>query len=285
MDEEVDRDYVNLFPSAGITWQAGENNSWRLGYSRRIDRPSYQDLNPFEFQLDELTYQRGNPFLNPQYSNSYSLTHTYKYTLNSSLSYTVIKDVFTQITDAVDERAATLTNINLAEQTNLALTVSYPFSIAKWWNVYATATAFRLHNEANIDGKVIDLNANAFNFYGQNTFMLPKGFKAELSGWYNAPTLWGNWVTNSQYDISMGVSKSFWNDAATFKISLSDLFYTNGWGGESQFGNLYMRGGGSWESRQIRMNFTYMFGNKQVKGSRNRKTGMEEEQGRIKSGN
>lgn len=281
-DQKVERDYVDFFPSAGITWQANQNNSWRLAYSRRIDRPSYQDLNPFEFQLDELTFQRGNPFLNPQYSNSYSLTHTYKYTLNSTLSYTVINDVFTQITDAVDERTATLTNINLAEQTNMALSVSYPFTVAKWWNVYTTLTAYRLHNEANIDGKIIDLDANALNFYGQNTFMLPKGLKLELSGWYNAPTLWGNWVTNSQYDVSAGISKKFWDDAATLKLSVSDIFYTNGWGGESLFGSLYMRGGGNWESRQVRLNFTYQFGNKQVKAARTRHTGIEDEQNRVK---
>jgi iron complex outermembrane recepter protein len=284
-DESVERDYINLFPSGGITWQANDHNSLRIGYSRRIDRPNYQDLNPFAYQLDELTYQQGNPFLTPQYSNAYSLTHTYKHTLNSTLSYTVTNDLFTQITDAVDERAAIITNINLARQTNLALTVSYPFAVTKWWNVYTTATAFRVHNEANIEGKIIDLNANAFNFYGQNTFLLPKGFKGEISGWYNAPSIWGNLVTNSQYDVSAGISKSFWNDKANLKLTVSDIFYTNGWGGYSRFGGLYIRAEGNWESRQVRMNFTYQFGNKQVKAARNRKTGMEEEQNRIGSSN
>ncbi|MCB0685405.1 MAG: TonB-dependent receptor [Saprospiraceae bacterium] len=278
----VERDYIDFFPSAGITWQSNQDNSWRLAYSRRIDRPSYQDLNPFELKLDELTFKRGNPFLSPQYSNSYALTHTYKYTLNSTLSYTIINDLFTEITDAVDDRTTTLTSVNLAQQTNLALSVSYPFNLTKWWNVYTTLTAYRIHNEANLEGKIIDLNANALNFYGQNTFLLPKGFKAELSGWYNAPSLWGNWVTNSQYDVSAGISKKFWNDAATIKISISDIFYTNGWGGESNFGNLYMRGGGNWESRQIRVNFSYLFGNKQVKAARSRQTGIEDEQNRVK---
>jgi hypothetical protein len=284
-NQVVERDYLDFFPSGGITFQSNKNNSFRINYSRRIDRPNYQDLNPFEFKLDELTFQRGNPFLNPQYSNSYSLSHTHKYKLNSTLSYTVTNDLFTQITDAVDERTAALTHINLARQTNLALTVSYPFSVAKWWNVYTTATAFRVNNEANIDGKVIDLAANAFNFYGQNTFLLPKGFKMELSGWYNAPTLWGNWVTNAQYDVSVGVSKSLLADNATLKLSFSDLLYTNGWGGESRFGNLYMRGGGTWESRQVRLNFSYLFGNRDVKAARKRSTGLEDEQRRIGSGN
>ena len=107
----------------------------------------------------------------------------------------------------------------------------------------------------------------------------------ELSGWFNAPTLWGNWVTNSQYDVSVGLSKSLMDDNATLKLSFSDLFYTNGWGGESQFGNLYMRGGGNWESRQVKLNFSYLFGNEQVKAARRRSTGLEDEQRRTGSGN
>ena len=282
-DEVVERSYTDYFPSAGLTFQAHQNHSLRLNYSRRIDRPGYQDLNPFEFRLDELTYQKGNPFLNPQYSNSYSLSHTYKHTLNTSLSYTVIDDIYSQITDIVDDRATILTWENLARQTNTAITISYPFSVTKWWNVYATVTGYHLHNEANIDGKIIDLDVDALNFYGQNTFMLPKDFKLEISGWYNSPTLWGNWVTNDQYDVSAGVSKKFWNDNATVKLSVSDIFYQNGWGGESRFGSLYMRGGGSWESRQVKLDVTYLFGNKQVKQARKRSTGLEEEQRRVKS--
>ncbi|NND33869.1 MAG: TonB-dependent receptor, partial [Saprospiraceae bacterium] len=60
-DQVVERDYLDVFPSGGITYQANDNNSIRINYSRRIDRPNYQDLNPFEFKLDELTFQRGNP--------------------------------------------------------------------------------------------------------------------------------------------------------------------------------------------------------------------------------
>ncbi len=280
-DQVVSRAYLDFFPSGGLTMQANGDHSFRINYSRRIDRPNYQSLNPFEYKLDELTFKRGNPFLNPQYSNSYSFTHTYKQKLNSTLSYTIINDVFTNITDAVDERAATLTFVNLAQQTNLAMTVSYPWSVAKWWNMYTTATAYRLHNDANIDGKIIDLAVNAFRFYGQNTFLLPRGYKLELSGWYNAPTLWGNWVTGSQYDVSVGASKSLWQEKATLKISVADLFHTNGWGGESQFGSLHMKGGGQWESRRISLNFTYLFGNKQVQGTRKRNTGLEDEQRRI----
>lgn len=281
-DEEVVRNYMNFFPSGGLTYNVNQSNSLRVNYSRRIDRPNYQDLNPFEFKLDELSFQKGNPFLRPQYSNSYGITHTYKYTLSTSLNYTVTDDVSTRITEALDEKSAILTFVNLAKQTNLALTISYPFSVKEWWNVYATITGYRLRNTANLEGNIIDLKTTAMNFYGQNTFTLPKGFKMELSGWYNSPAIWaGNWTTDSQFDVSAGISKQLFNNKGSLKISVSDIFFENGWSGESEFGDLKIRGGGTWESRQVRFNFNYAFGNDQVKGSRKRKTGMEEEGNRA----
>jgi outer membrane receptor protein involved in Fe transport len=282
----VERDYTDFFPSAGLTYQVNQKNSLRLNYSRRIDRPSYQDLNPFEFKLDELTFQRGNAFLNPQYSNTYSLTHTFNYRLNTSLSFTQTDDVFTRITEALDDRTSVLTFVNLAKRTNLSLTVSYPFDVNKWWSVYGNLTGNRQHNEANIDGDVIDLTANVLNFYAQNTFLLPLGFKFELSGWYNSPGLWeGNWTTESMYSIDAGLQKKLLDDRATLKISFSDIFNTQKWAGESTYGDLYIRGGGEWESQQIRINFSYLIGNSQVKSARKRSTGLEDEQRRIKSDN
>lgn len=287
-DDEVDLDYTDWFPSAGLTYQVNQKNSLRLNYSRRIDRPSYQDLNPFEFKLDELTFAKGNAFLRPQYSNAISLTHTFNYRLNTSLSYTRINNVFTRITkaDPVREGSSLLVFENLAQQTNIALTVSYPFSVAKWWNVYANLTGYNLHNEAVIDGDEIDLDVNVLSFYAQNTFSLPKGFKLELSGWYNSPALWeGNWTTESMYSVDIGLQKKLLNDRANLKISFSDIFYSQRWAGESTFGELYITGNGQWESQQIRINFSYLLGNTQVKSSRRRSTGLEDEQKRIKTDN
>jgi len=61
-DQKVSRNYIDFFPNAGITWQVNQNNSLGLSFSRRIDRPKYLELNPFENKLDELSYQKGNPF-------------------------------------------------------------------------------------------------------------------------------------------------------------------------------------------------------------------------------
>lgn len=283
-DEKVVRDYLDFFPSAGLTYLLNKLHTVRISYSRRIDRPNYQDLNPFEYKLDELTFQKGNPFLRPQYSNTYGFTHIYKGTLSTTLNYTSIRDVSTQITEAAGENAARLFFVNLARQTNLGMTVSYPFSITKWWSVYATVTGFRLHNEANIEGDIIDLTTVAMTSYAQNTFKLPKGFQMELSGWYNSSAIWGgNWRTDAQWDLSAGVSKQLFKKKGNLKVSVSDIFLTNPWGGRSNFGTLEITGNGRWESRQVRINFSYTFGNSQVKAARRRQTGMEEESKRVGS--
>ena len=100
-NKDVKRNYIDFFPSAGITYNANKDNSLGLIYSRRIDRPNYQELNPFQYKLDELSYRQGNPFLNPQYSDKVELSHTYKNIITTSLGYSHTRDFFAQITDTL----------------------------------------------------------------------------------------------------------------------------------------------------------------------------------------
>lgn len=286
-DQNVKRDYVDFFPSGGLTYQLNEKNQFGLTYSRRIDRPSYQDLNPFEGRLDKLTFEKGNPFLRPQYSHNVSLTHTFAYMLNTSLSYSRTTDLITRLTD-IDERnenASFITYENIASQNNLSLNISYPFPVTKWWNAFVNLSSYYTHNEADFgDGKIVDLDVYAYNVYGQNTFTLPKGFVFEISGWYNSPSIWGgNFKTNSMGSMDMGLQKKILEDKATLKLTLSDVFKTNEWESETVFGALYMTAGGGWDSRRLRVNFSYRFGNDQVKSARRRSTGLEDEKKRVKS--
>lgn len=98
-DSVINRSYVDFFPSAAITFNKNPMSQWGLTYSRRIDRPAYQDLNPFEFKLNDYTFMKGNTQLRPQYTNSFGITHTYKFKLNTRLNYSHVKDIFTQLPD------------------------------------------------------------------------------------------------------------------------------------------------------------------------------------------
>ena len=88
----------------------------------------------------------------------------------------------------------------------------------------------------------------------------------------------------SMWSMDAGIQKRFWEGRANLKISVSDIFKTNNWAGISRFGNVMMDANGGWDSRRLRINLSYMFGNSKVK-SRRRKTGLEEEAKRIKSDN
>jgi iron complex outermembrane recepter protein len=285
-DKKVKRNYTDFFPSAAITFNASQKHAFNLTYSRRIDRPGYQDLNPFENKLDELTYQKGNAFLKPQYTNSIELTHTFKYQFNTTFGYSRIKDFSSQIIDTADRTRAFITQKNLASQDIYSINLAIPYEIAKWWNIFLNVNAFHSRYKAKFDdGKTINLSVNSLSLYGQQSFTIAKGLTGEISGWYSAPSIWGGTFKSSAMGgIDMGVQKQVLKSQGTVKISVTDIMRTMRWRGISDFGGSYIDARGGWESRQLRFNFSYRFGNKQVKAARQRNRGNEAESKRIKSG-
>jgi len=127
-DNNVKREYVDFFPSGALTWNVNKKNTLNLTYSRRIDRPTYQDLNPFENKLDELTYQKGNAFLRPQYTDNVQLTHTFMGFINTSVGYSYVKDYATQVTDTTGN-ATYVQQQNLATQQIVSFNIGAPLPI------------------------------------------------------------------------------------------------------------------------------------------------------------
>lgn len=282
-DNNVKRNYLDFFPSAGLTYQLNPKNSFQLTYSRRVNRPSYQDLNPFEDKLDELTFERGNPFLNPEYTQSFQLTHTYNYFLNTSISYSHTTDLISRITDIVGTNATTITWLNLADQRNYSINVSGSIPVTKWWNSYTNITGYYIDNRADFaDGKTINISQPAMNIYSQHTFNLPWDLSFELSGWFNTASIWeGNFEARPQGSMDVGLGKKILDGKGNLRISFSDVLNTNNWDVRSTFGGLFIRAAGGWDSQRVSVNFSYSFGNNQVK-SRRRNTGLEDEKNRIK---
>ncbi|MCC6280153.1 MAG: TonB-dependent receptor [Saprospiraceae bacterium] len=282
--------YTELFPSAALTYTFNPKMGLNVTYSRRIDRPSYQDLNPFENKLDELTFQRGNPMLRPQFTNSFEISPTYQGYPVITLGYSHTKDVFTQVlkTDTRDTRATFITNENLADQKNYTLSVNLPTPIAKWWEGFVSLTGFRSHFEADFSTPetpdfIVDQSFNAFNLYSEQTVKLPKGFSVQLSGWYNSRAFWGTLRSTPQGSMDLGIQKKLFDGKGEVRLRFGDILHTAGWGGENLFTpNLKMTANGRWESRTVTMNFSYRFGSSEVKAARQRKTGLEDENKRVK---
>lgn len=284
-DSSFNRNYTNVFPSAAITYNKNPMSQWSLSYSRRVDRPAYRDLNPFEFKLDEYSYQKGNTQLVPQFTNSVSITHTYKYKLNTTLNYSYVNNVFTELIDTVEKSKVVMTNKNLASQNTASLNISYPI-IYKWYTAFFNTSLNYSHYKANFGaGRTIDLDAFTFNIFMQNSFKLGKGYTAELSGWFNSPSIWeGTFKAKSMANVDIGVQKQLFKGKGNIKLSLSDVFFTSKWIIRSDFGGQQFYGKGYRESRQFKINFSYRFGKNTVKSSRQRSTGTEEENKRAQGG-
>ena len=136
-----------------------------------------------------------------------------------------------------------------------------------------------------IGNKALSININQYGLYMQNTFTLgKKGTSAELSGWFNGPGIWGGtWKTKPQGGFDIGVQQSLLKKKATVKVAWTDVLHTMPWRSESDFGGLYIKGNGSWESTTFRLSLSWRFGSNDVKQARQRKTGLETEKGRIKA--
>jgi outer membrane receptor protein involved in Fe transport len=282
-DDTVKRNYINLFPSAGFSYTINDKHQIGVTYSRRIDRPNYQDLNPFEIKLDELTYEKGNAFLRPQYTNTYDVTHTFMQYFTTSLSYSHVRDMFMQTTDTTEFSRTYVTQKNFATMDIAGINISFPVPIKKWWMVMANINANYNELKADFEGRKLSNKYYTYTFYADNTFTLPKEFSLNISGWYTGPNYWGGtFKLKPMGSLDLGLQKTFMQKKLTAKLSLSDVFQTQRWFAISNFSGLYVDANGNYESRQLRLNLSYRFGSNQVQSQRDRKSGADSESNRIK---
>lgn len=280
--DNVKRSYLNFFPSGGLSYTPNMKHMWSLTFGRRIQRPNYQTLNPFVRQLDELSFRQGNPFLQPQYSNNVRVSHTFKFKFSTSFSYSYTEGFFAQVTDTLGATQNFITTKNVADEQTLNLGVSLPISIKKWWSVYLNVSGSHTSYIAN-DEKFNPVSRFTGNFFGSNTFLLPAGFKLEVSGWFSSPSIWGGtYLVKSLGSLDIAVEKKLMKDRMSLRLAFNDIFYTSPWKADMQYGDLYIDGSGRWESRKIAFTLSYNFGNSEIKKARDRKTGMEDEKNRTK---
>ncbi len=275
MNKVVPRDYLSLFPTMFINQNINKNNSMRYSYSRRIDRPNYEQLNPFLFFLDPYTYEEGNPFLQPQFTDNFELNYTYKDSYSVGLGYSKTRDMMTQITEQNDTTRVTYAiQRNLQQFENYSMNLSFPVTVRKWWIMQNNFSLyFGKFLDENLLGGRLDAGQLAYNFYTSSTFTLPKNWSAEFNMWYNSPSLGGIFTgTKPQYAINGGIQKSIFNKKGRIKLSGNDLFMTSFWNGAVKYQNMDFTIKNRWTSRRVSLTFSYNFGNQNVKNARNRKT-------------
>ncbi len=285
LKKEVKRTYTDFFPNLAYTEKLNDHNQIGFSYTRRIDRPGYSDLNPFKFYLDQYTYSQGNPFLKPQYTNSFEATYTYKQGTFLTLNYSHTRDVSLEIltTDTLT-KVSTSTHDNLASLDSYGLTFNTPFVFSNWWTLSTNLQINYNKYLASASALEGSLNAGKLgaNLNLTNTFNLSHDFTIELQGFYQSPFIMGYLHFNEFHSISGGIQRSFLSKKANIKINVSDIFNTEHFGG-TQAGKGYVLGAyNKNESRRLNLTFSYRFGSKSYARSQ-KQTGSEEEKSRVKS--
>ncbi|MEO7961278.1 MAG: outer membrane beta-barrel protein, partial [Ginsengibacter sp.] len=284
-DSSFTKEYTNLFPTAYVSFSADKKNTFSLNYGRRIDRPAYQDLNPFYYFLDEYTYEVGNTLLQPQFTDNIELSHTYNGFLTTTINYSKTSDVFADVLKQINsERKTFLTKENIASKTNFGLAVSANFPVTKFWNTNIYSNVTHDNYQGALNQGFLNVNNVTFLSNLNNQFKFQKGWSAELSGFYRTKGIEGQMVINPMWRADAGVQKQILKNKGSIKLSIRDIFQSQQFKGNVVYEDIDVHLRNTRDSRTVSLNFSYRFG-KPIKNQRQRKTGgASDEQNRVKSG-
>jgi len=282
--KSIRRNYTNLFPFFAASVKPSASHTFSISYSRRIDRPAYQNLNPFIYLLDELSYWQGNPFLQPQLSHRALLQYVYKSATILGLSYTYTNNFSVEVTDTVDQARIVMVPRNLGVQKHIALTLTQTLTPYKGWNITFNGVLFQIYN--NIDfgaGRTLNLQQTAARLNLQQTFKLPYRLQAEVVGFYNSKRLAGaNQFAKATSQLDMGLQRNFIDNKLSLRLVFSDIYKGSKGNSTQRVGGLYINNYSYYETRQVKLNFSYKFSKGNSKGPRTRSSALENENGRIK---
>lgn len=227
LNQITNYDYTKLLPSASLSYSINDYRALSVSYSRRLRRPSFYELNPFQFYISPYTYAVGNPLLRPATTNSFNLSYNYK-DLAWSLLYGVNKDEVNQLPfyNSTTNQTAYL-RANSGKTTYTGTEVSYSSTITKWWKMnHNFGLYFNISEQTYLDKK---FTANITSYYlnGSHVFSLPKSYTLEVSYTYNSANGDALYRISPTYSFDLAIQKSYFKNRLETKFLFNDWFYTD----------------------------------------------------------
>lgn len=288
----VNRNYSKPFFNLLATRHLDSNLAVTLHYSRRIDRPTYQQQNPFEFYIDPQTYIKGNPILLPQFTHSGKLSFTYQGLPFLAINYDRTTDVIFQyapqqrtVTDANGSTRLISYTVadNIAQADVFSTQLNFPITFRRLVSGYGGGMINRQHYRAIYQGELFDRSKWAYTFYTEINVKISNTLSTQLSGHYAGPSLLEFIRAGRNSSVNVAVEKKILNNKGKLVLAGNDLFYGNRTIGQIRFQDINVSIKQYSSTRNLRLTFSYSFGNQSVKSERKRKTGSEEENSRVKT--
>jgi hypothetical protein len=301
LNQNTKHQYINLFPSFFLKQVIDNNNEISYSYSRRIDRPAYSRLNPYINFADPYTYEIGNESLQPQFTNSFGANYTFRHSLILSVGYSSTTNLMAQVykkaaddpvtyarvvastagTNVDPSKITYVTTENFATQDILNLGVTFPINFTRWWTSNNNFSVQYVRYQGKIANSGLDYNVVPYNFYSSQVFMLPNQVSLEASINYNSKNTYPQIRVKEQYQVNAGVRKSLWDNKANLSLTVNDIFATNGFYGIVTTTGINSTSANRSSNRVAGINFSYKFGNTNVKSAQSRSTAAADERNRA----
>lgn len=286
--EKTIRDYAQLFPTAYVSYNLNDKNTFGLSYSRRVQRPNYSSMNPFQYFLDQYTYQQGNPYLTPEFSHNIELSHNFSSKLNTTFNYSATTDIISEVFKQNNDTKVTfVTNENIANRKSYGVAVSYNAPITKWWTTSMYVNASNNHFKGIVNNRPLDAAVTGFMGNMSQQFKFAKVYSAEISGFYRSKMQEdGMMISNPMGVFSFGFGKQILKTKGTIKLNITDPFHVMQFSGYSQFGDIDITVKNKWDNRRVGLSFTYRFSKGQNPQAQPRRRGSsaQDEQNRVGGG-
>lgn len=236
-------DYLSLFPNIRTTLKFSDKDKLSLFFNRRIDRPGEFELRPFPKYDDPEILKTGNPFLKPQFTQTYEVA--YKHILkdgaiNASVFYRDIEDIFARVYTIDENSVDNVINAipeNLGKGSNLGFEMSFNKTLSKiidlsgsinWYkNTIDAFTGTHLYPYPQ-DFTFAEQETNTWNAKINSLFTLTEKSKFQVSAVYYAPDIIPQGKIEERFSLDFGYNKKFLKDKAELNITATDLFNTFG---------------------------------------------------------
>jgi hypothetical protein len=286
--QKFERNLLQLFPTAFLSYKASDISMFTINFGRRIDRPNYRDLNPFQLLLNPFTYNQGNPNLRPQFTNNAELGYSFKNgMITAKLGYSKTTDIITDIIRANDaEKVTYQTRENVASRENINLSLGFNKSLNKILTTGFFANIYNNKYNGIFNNEPLDEQFTSFSLNMNNQFKFGKGWSAELSGYYNHKgLLLAQAFIEPMWQVGFGVSKQVFKNKGTIRLSARDIFFSQRVKIDQRYQNLDSKFQQYSDSRHVALSFTFRFAKNASNVIRRSGGASQEEQNRVGGGN
>ncbi len=222
------RDYLSLFPTVFVQQTISENYGINYNYSRRITRPNYGSLNPFRAYRDPYTWYEGNPFLRPQFTHSFGMSHVINKTYHFTFGYDYEQDVISEIPYLDVENSTTIyTTGNMDHGQSFDFTALIPIRFTSWWDSQNTALVFYNSLELETLSGTLRNEQLSYSIQSNHVLKLPKDFRVEADFRYQGPAANGLYDMAAMHRVDVAIKKSFLNKKLEAVLRANDIF--KGW--------------------------------------------------------